>query len=420
MIKCKLGELLKIKHGYAFKSENYVDKSNYALVTLANISETNNFKFNYEKTTFYGSDFPNEFILKPGDLIMPLTEQVVGLIGNSAFVPKINDLTFVLNQRVGKVICNENKINKYYLHYLLATQIVKEQLEYRASGTKQRNISPENVYDVTVYIPELEIQNKIGKTLYNIENKINNNNRIISELESMAKTIYDYWFLQYEFPNEDGKPYKSSGGKMVYIEELKKEVPEGWNCKKIGDIEGNIVTGKTPSTKDEKNFGGTIPFITIDDIRQGLYISNTIRTLSEKGANLQVKKYIPEDSICVTCIATVGLVGITTQESQTNQQINSIVCENKNNLYYLVNAIKDHFKYSSGAKTGNVFDNMNKEDFSSIKVVHPTENVLKMYKDKMQPLYDNIKSNILENQELTKLRDYLLPLLMNGQVSFKN
>ena len=420
MIKCKLGELLKIKHGYAFKSENYVDKSNYALVTLANISETNNFKFNYEKTTFYGADFPNEFILKPGDLIMPLTEQVVGLIGNSAFVPKINDLTFVLNQRVGKVICNENKINKYYLHYLLATQIVKEQLEYRASGTKQRNISPENVYDVTVYIPELEIQNKIGKTLYNIENKINNNNRIISELESMAKTIYDYWFLQYEFPNEDGKPYKSSGGKMVYIEELKKEVPEGWNCKKIGDIEGNIVTGKTPSTKDEKNFGGTIPFITIDDIRQGLYISNTIRTLSEKGANLQVKKYIPEDSICVTCIATVGLVGITTQDSQTNQQINSIVCENKNNLYYLVNAIKDHFKYSSGAKTGNVFDNMNKEDFSSIKVVHPTENVLKMYKDKMQPLYDNIKSNILENQELTKLRDYLLPLLMNGQVSFKN
>ena len=207
---------------------------------------------------------------------------------------------------------------------------------------------------------------------------------------------------------------------MVYNEELKKEVPEGWNCKKIGDIEGNIVTGKTPSTKDEKNFGGTIPFITIDDIRQGLYISNTIRTLSEKGANLQVKKYIPEDSICVTCIATVGLVGITTQESQTNQQINSIVCENKNNLYYLVNAIKDHFKYSSGAKTGNVFDNMNKEDFSSIKVVHPTENVLKMYKDKMQPLYDNIKSNILENQELTKLRDYLLPLLMNGQVSFKN
>ena len=113
MIKCKLGELLKIKHGYAFKSENYVDKSNYALVTLANISETNNFKFNYEKTTFYGADFPNEFILKTGDLIMPLTEQVIGLIGNSAFVPKINDLTFVLNQRVGKVIYNENKLLQF-------------------------------------------------------------------------------------------------------------------------------------------------------------------------------------------------------------------------------------------------------------------------------------------------------------------
>ena len=282
-------------------------------------------------------------------------------------------------------------------------------------------ILPKSIFDeIDIEIPDIDKQNKVSRLLNYLDRTIYNNNNINIELESMAKTIYDYWFLQYEFPNKEGKPYKSSGGKMVYNEELKKEVPEGWNCKKIGDIEGNIVTGKTPSTKDEKNFGGTIPFITIDDIRQGLYISNTIRTLSEKGANLQVKKYIPEDSICVTCIATVGLVGITTQESQTNQQINSIVCENKNNLYYLVNAIKDHFKYSSGAKTGNVFDNMNKEDFSSIKVVHPTENVLKMYKDKMQPLYDNIKSNILENQELTKLRDYLLPLLMNGQVSFKN
>lgn len=322
---------------------------------------------------------------------------------------------------IGILKPNLKLVDPYYIKYYLSSDFVKEQVAKKyVSGSALPRIILKNFANIEIPYIDIEKQRKIVNILKTIDDKIENNNRIILEIESMAKTIYDYWFLQYEFPNEEGKPYKSSGGKMVYNEELKKEVPEGWTCKKIGDIEGNIVTGKTPSTKDEKNFGGTIPFITIDDIRQGLYISNTIRTLSEKGANLQVKKYIPEDSICVTCIATVGLVGITTQDSQTNQQINSIVCENKNNLYYLVNAIKDHFKYSSGAKTGNVFDNMNKEDFSSIKVVHPTENVLKMYKDKMQPLYDNIKSNILENQELTKLRDYLLPLLMNGQVSFKN
>lgn len=322
---------------------------------------------------------------------------------------------FVPIIRLLVILTDKQYIDTKYLYYVLKNMSI-----FGVGSIQKQLTRPDMEKKIISIFEDVEYQKRIAKILSRIDDKIYNNNKIISELESMAKTIYDYWFLQYEFPNEEGKPYKSSGGKMVYNEELKKEVPEGWTCKKIGDIEGNIVTGKTPSTKDEKNFGGTIPFITIDDIRQGLYISNTIRTLSEKGANLQVKKYIPEDSICVTCIATVGLVGITTQDSQTNQQINSIVCENKNNLYYLVNAIKDHFKYSSGAKTGNVFDNMNKEDFSSIKVVHPTENVLKMYKDKMQPLYDNIKSNILENQELTKLRDYLLPLLMNGQVSFKN
>ena len=343
---------------------------------------------------------------------------LVGCIGSDMGNVAISNGKCATNQQINAITNISNNVNPYYLYYILS---MKKKYLRQIAGTTTTPILPKSVFEnINLKVVDINLQNKIVNVLKPIDDKIQNNTRIIYELESMAKTIYDYWFLQYEFPNEEGKPYKSSGGKMVYNEELKKEVPEGWNCKKIGDIEGNIVTGKTPSTKDEKNFGGTIPFITIDDIRQGLYISNTIRTLSEKGANLQVKKYIPEDSICVTCIATVGLVGITTQESQTNQQINSIVCENKNNLYYLVNAIKDHFKYSSGAKTGNVFDNMNKEDFSSIKVVHPTENVLKMYKDKMQPLYDNIKSNILENQELTKLRDYLLPLLMNGQVSFKN
>lgn len=182
MNKYKLGQLMKIKHGFAFKSSQYVKKSNYVLVTLANISEDNDFKYNLGKMTFYGGDFPREYVLNEGDLIMPLTEQVIGLIGNSAFVPDTKDYMFVLNQRVGKVLPNDTLVDKFYLHYLLATSLVKEQLEHRASGTKQRNISPEDVYDVTVFIPELKIQRKIGQTLYDIEQKINRNNQINNNL----------------------------------------------------------------------------------------------------------------------------------------------------------------------------------------------------------------------------------------------
>ena len=182
MKKVKLGELLRIKHGFAFKSVNYVEKSPYALVTLGNISGSNNFQFNPEKTTYYGAAFPDEFKLETDDLIMPLTEQVVGLFGNSAFIPEMPGIQFVLNQRVGKVIPYEDKADKYYLHYLLSTELVREQLEYRASGTQQRNISPTDVYDVTVFVPDIEEQRKIGKLLYSIEQKVNANNRINDNL----------------------------------------------------------------------------------------------------------------------------------------------------------------------------------------------------------------------------------------------
>ena len=189
MNKCKLGELLNVKHGFAFKSENYVEKSEYALVTLANISSTNDFQYNEEKTTYYGASFPSEFILKTGDLIMPLTEQVEGLFGNSAFVPYIKDTTFVLNQRVGKVIVNGSKADKYYIHYLLSTDSVRDQLEYRASGTRQRNISPEDIYDVEVFIPELVVQRKIGRLLYALEQKVACNNQINDNLANHSAMV---------------------------------------------------------------------------------------------------------------------------------------------------------------------------------------------------------------------------------------
>ena len=210
MKKIKLGDLLTIKHGYAFKSENYLKDGNFALVTLANISESNNFQFDKDKLTYYGADFPKDVILNEGDLILPMTEQVIGLLGNSAFVPAVDKFSFVLNQRVGKVIPKSN-VDKYYLHYLLATKEVKTQLEYRASGTKQRNISPDNIYDVTVFIPDLPLQKKIGAILYSLEQKIN-------LLEAMAKTLYMHEFFR--------KPPNGKLGDIV-IENSKSIIPVG-------------------------------------------------------------------------------------------------------------------------------------------------------------------------------------------------
>ncbi len=182
MRKCKLGDLFEIKQGFAFKSEKYLSSGEFVLCTLGNISADNNFKYDLSKANYYPDEFSHSFILDEGDLIIPLTEQAVGLFGNTAFVPHTEGFKFVLNQRVGKVIPQKDKADKHYLHYLLSTELVRNQIEATATGTSQRNTSPEKIYDVTVWVPNIEQQRKIGKTLFDMERKENCNNRINDNL----------------------------------------------------------------------------------------------------------------------------------------------------------------------------------------------------------------------------------------------
>lgn len=278
-----------------------------------------------------------------------------------------------------------------------------------------------HLHDIKVLFEDkIEIQKKISSFLKSIDKKIKLNNKINSELENMAKTIYDYWFLQFEFPNEERKPYKSSGGKMVWNEELKKEIPEKFNRMVLKNIDGiTVITGKTPSTKEEDNFGNDVMFITIEDLRKNTFIVDTNRKLSIKGANTQKNKYIPKGSICVSCIATIGEIAISTESSQTNQQINSIIAKEikiKNYLYFCLKNIFSNFK----VKSGNIFSNMNKEEFENIKILLPNKEVLDKFYERINSLLIKIEKNTKETQELTSLRDYLLPLLMNGQVGFKD
>jgi type I restriction enzyme S subunit len=142
-----------------------------------------------------------------------------------------------------------------------------------------------------------------------------------------------------------------------------------------------------------------------------------MKTLSQLGADSQCTKFIPPNSLCVTCIATVGLIGFSSVESQTNQQINTIIIQNEYNKYFLYFCIKNYFEYSIGAKTGNTFANMNKGDFESIQLLNPSNEAKQRFHNTVSPFFEIIHCNLKENQRLTALRDYLLPLLMNGQVS---
>lgn len=285
------------------------------------------------------------------------------------------------------------------------------------TGSAQPKLNKENLLNIELYIPSREHQDKIAKVLTLLDQKIQTNNQINQELEAMVKTLYDYWFVQFDFPDQNGKPYKSSGGKMVYSPELKREIPEGWGVETLKDFESKIITGKTPSRANSDNFGGEIPFITIGDIRGNTFIYNTSETLTDLGASVQQNKYLPEGSLCVSCIATVGEIGFTIEWSHTNQQINSIVFEDETNRYYLYFALKNYFENANAsAKTGNTFANMNKEDFSGIRIILPRNEIKNNFHKMTEPYFAQIKCLQGQNQELTQLRDWLLPMLMNGQV----
>ena len=136
---------------------------------------------------------------------------------------------------------------------------------------------------------------------------------------------------------------------MTYHPELKREIPDGWEVKCLSEVEPNIITGKTPPTSNSENFHGEVPFTCIGDVRGNMHVVKTEITLSSKGASLQRNKFIPKGAICVTCIASPGLVGFATKDSQTNQQLNSIVCENEENREFLYFYLTGYFKFSSGA-----------------------------------------------------------------------
>jgi type I restriction enzyme S subunit len=318
------------------------------------------------------------------------------------------------NQACCNIIVDEKKADYRFVYYWLKNNYL--QLRILASGVR-KNLNSEDIKSFPIKYPDLPIQKCIADILFCIDKKIALNKRINAELEAMAKTLYDYWFVQFDFPDENGNPYRSSDGEMVWNEQLKREIPKGWMVIELSSIEDNIVTGKTPATSNEEFYNGQIPFVTIGDIRGNTFIVKTEQYISEAGANSQKNKYIPENALCVTCIATPGLIGFTTQLSQTNQQINSIVCQNAENRIYLYFALNDYFKYSFGAKIGATFANMNKDDFSSIKVVQPLRKVKIEFYEATKSIFEKTKQCSKENLELIRLRDWLLPILMNGQAT---
>ena len=242
---------------------------------------------------------------------------------------------------------------------------------------------------------------------------------INDNLEAMAKQLYDYWFVQFDFPNEEGKPYKSSGGKMVWNEKLKREIPEGWNVVTLIDF-AEIKNGATPSTANPLNYGGNIIWITPKDLsdQQSKFVYQGERNISQLGYDSCSTNLLPANSVLLSSRAPIGLVSIAMTELCTNQGFKSLVPHDANNSLYLYYYIKHHIKQIEQLGTGTTFKEVSREDLCKFPILMPCNALgYLQWVERMTQIADEQFIFTKEIVNLTKQRDELLPLLMNGQVS---
>ena len=309
-------------------------------------------------------------------------------------------------------VVNDKLADAFYLYSYLS-QLDLSNLD---SGSTLPSMTKSAYESIVVKLPDLKIQKAVATILFNIRKKLEINNQINQELEAMAKTLYDYWFVQFDFPDQTGNPYKSSGGKMVYHPELKREIPEGWGVAKVEDIAQTGSGGTPKSTNVSYYSNGEIPWINSGELEQTV-ITSTSNFITEEGLNNSSAKLFPSGTILVAMYgATAGKVSFLTFEASTNQAICAIMLNDIRMRYYLKNVIEDLYQYLVKLSTGSARDNLSQDMIKNIKVVIPSNDILDRYYDFSNNIIKEITKKQQENEQLTQLRDWLLPMLMNGQV----
>ncbi len=288
--------------------------------------------------------------------------------------------------------------NPKFVYYKLQTLKLNRFMGGASVPTLNRN----NLDNLSVQIPDIRIQVKIASTLSAYDDLIDTNCRRIQLLEESARLLFREWFVYFRFPGHE---------KVKIVD----GVPEGWGKEKVKDL-GSIVTGKTPSKKNARNFNGAIPFIKTPDMHQSSIIINTEESLSEIGANSQKNKYLPPWSILVSCIGTVGVVALNLIKAQTNQQINSVIP--KKNIYryysfFCLSRLKPLLEAIGG---GSTMANVNKNKFENIDVVIPPDTILENFDKIVNPIFNQVVFLLQQNYKLAQARNLLLPRLMSGEI----
>lgn len=327
------------------------------------------------------------------------------------------------NQACCNLIIDEQKADYKYVYYALKSNY--DNLRNLASGVRN-NLNADLIKNYEIPLPDLPTQKKIADVLSCIDDKIALNNKTNTELENMAKTIYDYWFTQFDFPDKNGHPYKTSGGQMVYNEILKRDIPARWEGFKLEKCLSRIATGLNP--RDNFVLGnGNIKYLTVKNLNtDGTIDFSNCDLINEDALKLvHARSDIKKGDILFASIAPLGRCYLI-QDTPNGWDINESVFSIRPNtdlissIYLYMFFMDESFvKLAQSNSTGSVFKGIRINDLYSIPILVPEKQIMEKFSETITPIM-NMKYRIeKENKELIELRDYLLPLLMNGQIEVK-
>lgn len=399
--KVKLGNVCEITSSKRIFYSEYVDDG-VPFYRSKEIIESDEGKA-IENPLYISVDKYNEIkekfgVPQTGDMLLTS----VGTIGipyiikkKDCFYFKDGNLTWFRDFREG--------LNSKYLYYWIKSSEGTGILYNTTIGSSQKALTISALKNIKVSLPPRSVQDKIVEVVSAYDDLIENNQKQIKLLEEAAQRLYKEWFVNLRFPGHENTKIVDG-------------VPEGWNECTVESF-GTVITGKTPPTSNKEYYtNGKVPFVTIPDMHNVVYLLKTEKRLTIEGAQTQKNKYIPPNSVMISCIGTVGLVSIATEVCQTNQQINSIILNNEDDLYFFYESMLRMKDLLDGlGSNGATMTNVNKSKLEKLIIISPSKDIVKQYNDVCKPLFESALNLSRKNVYLKNMREALLPKLMSGE-----
>ncbi len=455
----RLSDLISIKHGFAFKGAFFSDAPTDAiLVTPGNFAIGGGFKT--DKLKFYNGSISEDYELKPDDLVVTMTDlsKQADTLGYSALIPNHPSQRYLHNQRIGLVEIKSHKLDKLYLYFLLRSQEYRHHVVSSATGSTVKHTSPSKIASFEFRLPPLKIQTNLGRALKSLEDKVQINSQINQTLEQMAQAIFKSWFVDFEPVKakiavleagdsaEDAllAAMRAISGKneaqltLLQTEQPEQyaelrataelfpsamqeselgEIPEGWEVLSLSEMV-ELIGGGTPKKSELSFWNGSICWFSVKDTPNegNVFVVDTEEKITEEGLKHSSTKLLPLGTTIITARGTVGKLALTGVATAMNQSCYGVIgCDGTGpylNYLRLKNAVDTLKQNTHGA----VFDTITRSTFETVIQPRSCLALRQRFEKFAQPLFEEIRNNLLQSNALSETRDLLLPKLLSGEL----